>query len=46
MVCVPVRYVPLAMVWLLLVGVIVAAALVVTLAVRVTELFPAVPLDI
>ena len=46
MVCVPVRYVPLAMVWLLVPGVIVAAAFVVTDAVRLTELFPAVPLDI
>ena len=44
-VCVPVRYVPLAMVWLLVPGVIVAAAFVVTDAVRLTELFPAVPLD-
>lgn len=43
MVCAPVRYVPLAMVWSLVVGVMVAAALVVTLAVRETELFPAVP---
>lgn len=44
MVCVPVRYVPLAIVWLDVPGVIVAAAFVVTLAVSVTELFVAVPL--
>ena len=44
MVCVPVRYVPLAMVWSVVVGVIVAAALVVTLAVSETLEFPAVPL--
>ena len=43
MVCVPVRYVPLAIVWLLVPGVMVAAAFVVTDAVRETELFPAVP---
>ena len=45
MVCVPVRYVPLAMVWLLVPGVMVAAALVVTDAVSDTELLPAVPED-
>ena len=45
MVCVPVRYVPLAMVWLVVPGVMVAAALVVTDAVRDTEEFPAVPED-
>lgn len=44
MVCVPVRYVPLAIVWLLVPGVMVAAAFVVTDAVKLTELFPAVPL--
>lgn len=43
MVCVPVRYVPLAIVWALVPGVMVAAAFVVTEAVRDTELFPAVP---
>ena len=43
MVCVPVKYVPLAMIWVLFVGVIVAALLVVTLAVKDTELFLAVP---
>lgn len=44
-VCAPVRYVPAAIVWLLVVGVIVAAALVVTEAVSDTELLPAVPED-
>ena len=43
-VCVPVRYVPLAIVWSLVVGVMVAAAFVVTLAVRDTAELPAVPL--
>ena len=45
-VCVPVKYVPEVIVWLLVPGVIVAAALVVTDAVRVTAVFPAVPLEI
>ena len=36
MVCVPVKYVPLAMVWFVVVGVIVAAPFVVTLAVSET----------
>ena len=44
MVCVPVRYVPLAMVWSLVVGVIVADAFVVTDAVKDTLELPAVPL--
>ena len=44
MVCVPVKYVPLAIVWLLVPGVMVAAPFVVTDAVKLTELFPAVPL--
>lgn len=43
MVCVPVRYVPEAIVWFEVDGVIVAAALVVTEAVKDTEEFPAVP---
>ena len=43
-VCLPVRYVPAAISWLEVVGVKVAAPLVVTEAVRLTELFPAVPL--
>ena len=42
-VCVPVRYVPLAIVWFEVPGVIVAAPLVVTLAVKVTVTLPAVP---
>ena len=45
MVCVPVRYVPDAIVWLLVPGVIVAAALVVTDAVSDTAELPAVPLE-
>ena len=45
MVCFPVRYVPAAISILLVVGVIVAAAFVVTLAVSVTEELPAVPLE-
>ena len=44
-VCAPVRYVPLAIVWLDVPGVIVAAALVVTEAVRLTDELPAVPLE-
>ena len=44
-VCAPVRYVPLAIVWSDVVGVNVAAALVVIDAVSETELFPAVPVD-
>lgn len=44
-VCVPVRYVPDAMVCCEVVGVMVAAAFVVTFAVKETELFPAVPLE-
>lgn len=44
MVCAPVRYVPELMVWLVVVGVYVAAAFVVTEAVSDTALFPAVPL--
>ena len=43
MVCAPVRYVPLAMDWSEVVGVHVVAPFVVTLAVRETEEFPAVP---
>ena len=46
MVCAPVRYVPDAMVWLLVPGVIVAAALVVTDAVSDTDELPAVPEEI
>ena len=46
MVCVPVRYVPDAIVWLLVPGVMVAAAFVVTLAVKDTDEFPAVPEEI
>ena len=42
-VCVPVRYVPEAIVWLDVDGVIVAAAFVVTEAVKDTEELPAVP---
>ena len=42
-VCAPVRYVPLAMVWLLVPGVMVAAPFVVTDAVSDTDAFPAVP---
>ena len=41
----PVRYVPDAIVWLLVPGVIVAAALVVTDAVSDTDELPAVPLE-
>ena len=43
MVCAPVRYVPLAIVWSEVVGVMVAAPFVVTEAVRETAEFPAVP---
>lgn len=43
MVCAPVRYVPAAIVWFEVPGVIVAAALVVTDAVRLTDVLPAVP---
>ena len=43
MVCVPVRYVPDAMVWFVVPGVIVAAPFVVTLAVKDTAELPAVP---
>lgn len=45
-VCVPVKYVPLAIVWLLVPGVIVAAALRVALACNVMLVFPDVPLAI
>lgn len=44
-VCVPVKYVPLAIVWLDVPGVMVAAALVVTLAVKLTDALFAVPAD-
>lgn len=43
MVWVPVKYVPLEMVWSLVPGVMVAAAFVVTEAVKETAEFPAVP---
>ena len=45
MVWAPVRYVPAAMVWFEVVGVMVAAPFVVTDAVRLTALFPAVPAE-
>ena len=44
-VCLPVQYVPALISWSVVPGVIVAAAFVVTDAVRLTELLPAVPLD-
>ena len=44
-VCAPVKYVSAARVWSVVVGVIVAAAFVVTLAVSDTDAFPAVPLE-
>jgi hypothetical protein len=45
MVCFPVQYVPAAMLWSLVPGVMVAAALVVTVAVRLTDELPAVPAE-
>jgi hypothetical protein len=44
-VCFPVQYVPAAIFWSLVPGVIVAAAFVVTDAVRLTDEFPAVPAE-
>lgn len=45
MVCAPVRYVPAAIVCAVVPGVMVAAPFVVTLALKLTLAFPAVPLE-